>query len=420
MNSQPSEITWNLLGMMNNSWYRVKIEVQATPTGHPSLIFKHPVLPGILGGGWMVTSHKGPKPPVGPTIGCSYKASKQITVSEVKKHNKKEDCWIVINGEVIDLTSYLPDHPGGFDSILVQAGGDATSLFQEIHGKDAHDTLGYFTIGNLVEDPQTPFKRPSDAGLSPKKWNTAKLSKKEQISPDTFRFTFSASNKIYLPIGQHILVGCQVGSKFVVRPYTPVKPVLSEEDDGTFVLVIKIYFPTNEKPGGVMSNHFHSLKEGDTIQIKGPAGPVVYYGKGRFTVHNKNILVEQISMVAGGTGITPLYQLARAIVSDKDDKTKIKLVYSNHTVNDILIKDELDELASKSDGKLEVWYTVSKCPETWNFSVGRVSEHMFAQHLFPPSYNSVSLVCGPPAMIEGSCFPSLENLGYQEGNLFEF
>ena len=51
-------------------------------------------------------------------------------------------------------------------------------------------------------------------------------------------------------------------------------------------------------------------------------------------------------MIAGGTGITPMLQLIRAILKDPRDKTKMWLVFANQTENDILLRTELEEVAS--------------------------------------------------------------------------
>ncbi len=56
-----------------------------------------------------------------------------------------------------------------------------------------------------------------------------------------------------LPTGQHILVAAMIDGKEVVRPYTPTRPATREEDDGTFELVIKVYFPKDRVPGGKLS-----------------------------------------------------------------------------------------------------------------------------------------------------------------------
>merc|ERR1719295_947266 len=53
-------------------------------------------------------------------------------MKEVKKHNTREDCWMVLNGHVFDITKYVPYHPGG-DEILKGKGRDATVLFYTVH-----------------------------------------------------------------------------------------------------------------------------------------------------------------------------------------------------------------------------------------------------------------------------------------------
>ena len=59
--------------------------------------------------------------------GGSYSAE------EVAKHNKKDDCWVIVDGQVLDVTKFLPDHPGGEKAILLYAGRDATEEFNMLH-----------------------------------------------------------------------------------------------------------------------------------------------------------------------------------------------------------------------------------------------------------------------------------------------
>jgi len=57
----------------------------------------------------------------------------QYTMEEVAKHNTKDDCWVVVSGEVLDVTAFLPEHPGGEKAILLYAGKDATEEFNMLH-----------------------------------------------------------------------------------------------------------------------------------------------------------------------------------------------------------------------------------------------------------------------------------------------
>jgi cytochrome b involved in lipid metabolism len=58
------------------------------------------------------------------------------TLDEVAKHTTKEDCWVVVNGDVLNVTKFLPDHPGGELAILTFAGKDASEEFNMIHPPD--------------------------------------------------------------------------------------------------------------------------------------------------------------------------------------------------------------------------------------------------------------------------------------------
>lgn len=94
--------------------------------------------------------------------------SQQISLSwdEVKKHNNPKDCWLVIAGNVYDVTSYPNLHPGGADLILKYCGKDATTAFQTKGGKGSHSDkalqiLSQFYIGKLGEKVNYSQKAPN-------------------------------------------------------------------------------------------------------------------------------------------------------------------------------------------------------------------------------------------------------------------
>merc|ERR1711970_1046172 len=58
------------------------------------------------------------------------------TMAEVAKHTVKGDCWVVVAGQVLNVSNFLPNHPGGELAILTFAGKDATEEFNMIHPPD--------------------------------------------------------------------------------------------------------------------------------------------------------------------------------------------------------------------------------------------------------------------------------------------
>jgi cytochrome b involved in lipid metabolism len=65
-----------------------------------------------------------------------------VTAAEVAKHNTAEDCWVIIDGEVYDVTKFMPDHPGGSKAILVYAGKDCTEEFDMLHERKVIQKYG--------------------------------------------------------------------------------------------------------------------------------------------------------------------------------------------------------------------------------------------------------------------------------------
>lgn len=59
--------------------------------------------------------------------------AKIFTYDEVKQHNSQESCWVILYGNVWDVTKFLPEHPGGSKIILQLAGADATEEYDPIH-----------------------------------------------------------------------------------------------------------------------------------------------------------------------------------------------------------------------------------------------------------------------------------------------
>lgn len=79
--------------------------------------------------------------------------NKTYKVEEVEKHSTGEDCWIIYESRVYDVTSFLMEHPGGEDLILGEAGRDATDAFENAaHSTKAREMLSKYVIGEVDPD----------------------------------------------------------------------------------------------------------------------------------------------------------------------------------------------------------------------------------------------------------------------------
>lgn len=148
-------------------------------------------------------------------------------------------------------------------------------------------------------------------------------------------------------------------------------------------LVVKIY------PGGAISQHLAHLEVGDTIEIRGPKGAMKYH----------KFLTRHIGMVAGGTGITPMYSLIRAICENDEDETTVSLLYANQTEKDILMREELDAYAKQCPQKFSYYNVLSNPPEAWTQGRGRVTKELMMEKLPKVEKESKFLLCGPDGMV---------------------
>ncbi|KAF5640552.1 NADH-cytochrome b5 reductase 1 [Fusarium sp. NRRL 52700] len=244
--------------------------------------------------------------------------------------------------------------------------------------------------------------------LDPVKFQEFPLVNKTVLSHNTaiYRFGLPTPNSILgLPIGQHISIAAkldvkdpkteEVKNKEVVRSYTPIS---SDFDHGYFDLLVKTY------PNGNISRHLATLKIGDSIKVKGPKGTMVYTPN----------MVRRFGMIAGGTGITPMLQIIKAIVRGRKsgDKTEVDLIFANVNPEDILLKEDIDRLV-REDDKLRVYYVLNNPPGTWDGGVGFVTPDMIKERFPAPASDIKILLCGPPPMVS-AMKKATESLGYQK------
>jgi cytochrome b5 len=115
---------------------------------------------------------------------------KTFTVAEVAKHNTKKDCWVVVDRNVIDVTKFLDDHPGGVDVIADLAGLDVTDKFEAVgHSAGARETMSEYKIGVLK--PGETFKVATKEDIAASRPSVPRP-KKPLLSPEVKAFVVSA------------------------------------------------------------------------------------------------------------------------------------------------------------------------------------------------------------------------------------
>jgi len=264
----------------------------------------------------------------------------------------------------------------------------------------------------------------SKSALNPDEWRAFKLQHREKLTGNThlFRFELPDGKNSGMPVASCLLVRGPVpkedgSTEMAVRPYTPTSPRTAA---GYLDLVVKVY------PQGKVSKHVGDLKVGDKLEMKGPIVKLDY----------KPNMYRHIGMVAGGSGITPMLQVIDEILSNKDDKTQVSLVFANQTESDIILKDRIDAWAKAHSDRLKVYYVVDKASLGglfWKGGVGYLTKDMLKAHLPPADQaGSMVFVCGPPGMMnvvsgakvspkdQGEVKGILKELGYSKDQVFKF
>ncbi|ORY12451.1 hypothetical protein BCR34DRAFT_512557 [Clohesyomyces aquaticus] len=320
----------------------------------------------------------------------------------------------------------LRQHVRRYASEAPKSGGNNSILFAGIAA--AALSGGYFYMRSKQPLPPTAGGKTA-ASTGPAKhaftggeqgFLSLLLEKSEIINHNTKRLVFKLPEEDMesgLPVASAVITKYKGPDmeKPVIRPYTPV----SDTDAKGYVeFIIKRY------PKGPMSEHMHSMEPGQRLDIKGPIPKYPWSP-------NKH---EHVAMIAGGTGITPMWQVANAIFKNPEDRTKVTLVFGNISEEDILMKKELERLENTYPQRFRAFYVLDNPPEKWQGGKGFVTKELLKTVLPEPKEGEKIkiFVCGPPGMYKaisgGKKSPSdqgeldgiLKELGYSKDQVYKF
>lgn len=472
---QPRDMYWSVLGMMNNPWYRIAIHKE-----HNMLRFEHPTQPALIPGGWMERVKKaggnltnghwgekidGEEPEIAAVEEVKeIKMTKDgidrvIDIKELKAHDKPEEPWFVVNGQVYDGTAFLEGHPGGAQSIISAAGLDASDEFMAIRkspitsytillklwarkeqkavlttktdSETAKAMMPDYHIGSLDAasrqilaegEPTLESSEPRPVFLDSRVWNKTLLHSKASVSWDTkiFRFKLDHDEQyLGLPTGQHLMIRLRdpVTREAIIRSYTPLSQITQK---GYCDVLIKIYADTLDQVGGRMTKALDAIPIGHWVDFKGPIGKFEYLGRGLCALNGKERRVKRFFMVCGGSGITPIFQVLRAIMQDKEDSTHCTVLNGNRLVEDILCREDLDMFARENEDRCKMIYTLTQGPDDWQGLRGRIGGPLLQQHCPKDEEGqSLVLICGP-GPLEMSVHKILNEQGWKDEDLLFF
>ncbi|KAL7422982.1 lipin Ned1 [Cryptotrichosporon argae] len=303
--------------------------------------------------------------------------------------------------------AYL-ERTGKAGDVKAAAAGTASQAAQEVKNTEAASPS---TQAALVKDSWVPFT----------------LTHVEKYNHNTSTYTFAfpgEDGKAHvsgMQVAGALLVKAPEGNKEpkddkgkpVIRPYTPTSPA---DQTGSLQLLIKEY------PTGKLTPYVASMKEGDQLLFKGPITKYLY----------KPNTFDKGLCVAGGSGITPMYQLISYALTLPEDKTKFTLLFSNVTEADILLRKEWDDLQKQHPDRLNVTYVLDKPPRGWKGPTGFVNADMISK-AFPRKDGEkvMAFICGPPGQYaavsglkdgprQGEVGGALKGLGYVKEEVFKF
>lgn len=218
--------------------------------------------------------------------------------------------------------------------------------------------------------------------------------KRFTLVPDTAKGT---TKMAYFRASQYVSVSLNIDGATLSKPYTICsnpKAALGDEDT-YYELTIKLTSPAYAS-AWILDN----WKIGDEVDISGPLGDFYYQ-------ELKD--AKEVIALAGGSGITPFMSMAAAIVDGIED-FNMTILYGSRTEAGILLKEEIEDLASRSNGKVKVVHILSE-EEKAGYEHGFIDAAMIKK--YAPDGDYSVFMCGPKAMYD-FCIGECQKLGLKK------
>jgi ferredoxin-NADP reductase len=214
-------------------------------------------------------------------------------------------------------------------------------------------------------------------------WQLGTVSAIRDETPEVRSFTLSLPAWMGHRPGQHVDLRLTAEDGYSVeRSYS----IASEPERGP-----EVDITVERIPDGEVSPFLHDVvMQGDRLEVRGPIGGYFVW---------EAPLGGPLLLVAGGSGVVPLMAMLRHR-RRANATTPTRLLFSSRGPEEIIYRDELDQLAAAGDG-FEVVHTLTRRqPAGWSGYARRVDESMLAEVIQPLGQGVRAYACGPTALVE--------------------
>ena len=200
------------------------------------------------------------------------------------------------------------------------------------------------------------------------------------LVPDKEKGTTSLA---YFGAGKYLTVFEEIEGMPITRAYS-ISSSPKDSLDGKYVLTIKLV------DGGLMSRYiFDTWEVGTRVTVSAPSGNFEYQP----LRDAKNVIC-----LAGGSGITPFVSMANAI-ADGDEDFNLTLLYGSRNYENILFREELDEIQKKCP-KIKVVHVLSDDENAYDGTEkGFITAELIKKYA-PENEEYSVFLCGPQQMYE--------------------
>ncbi len=172
-----------------------------------------------------------------------------------------------------------------------------------------------------------------------------------------------------------------------------------------------------------MTQALDSLSLGRFVDFKGSFGKFEYLGRGECVIGGEKRLVKRLVMICAGSGITPIFQVLRAVMDDEGNGTRCLVLDGNRGEGDILCREEIDALVRGREGRCRLVFALTRPKsEGWMGARGRIEKELLEREVGRWSGSErgdLVLICGP-AGLEKSVHSALNEMGWRDDDLLFF